>query len=234
MKTLPRVLVSVAVALAPIVLFASPASAEPAFGDRESFWQAEAGVRSMYITSPGYDPVSTDNSLVQFSLGASRTLWDQDQFSFAPGILWDYGESSATARGLPTDLEAHRIALTLEGRYHILPGMDGLGRVAPGALHQRVELDDPAAVAPYVARHWSFAFDSAAGLAFLLGPQAEVARSPVRWWLAAEGGYSYAGTGSLVMNTDVGADDPRRTGPLDLGSLALRGGFFRVYAAVTY
>jgi hypothetical protein len=234
MKTSPRVLLLAIGASAQVALSASAASAEPTFGDRETFWQAEAGVRSMYITNPGYDPVSTDNSLVQFSLGASRTLWDEGQLSFAPGIVWDYGESSATARGQTTGLEAHRLALTLEGRYHFLPWMYGLIRVAPGALHQRIEVEDPMAVAPYVARKWAFAFDAAAGVAFLLGPQAELARSPVRWWLAAEGGYSYAGSGSLKMSPDVEADDPRRTGTMDLGALALRGGFFRVYAAVTY
>ncbi len=234
MKTSPQVLLLAVGAFAQVALLASSVSAEPTFGDRETFWQAEAGLRSMYITNPGYDPVSTDNSLLQFSLGASRTLWDQGQLSFAPGIVWDYGESSATARGQNTNLQAHRLALTLEGRYHFLPWMYGLVRVAPGAVHQRVQLDDASAIAPYVARKWSFAFDSAAGVAFLLAPQAEIAASPVRWWLAAEGGYGYAGSGSLVMSQDLGADDPHRTGPVDLGSLALRGGFFRLYAAVTY
>jgi hypothetical protein len=233
MKTSPRTIVA-ALAFAQAALFATSVSAEPAFGNRESFWQAEAGVRSMYITSPGFDPVSTDNSFVQFSLGASRTIWDQDQFSFAPGILWDYGQSSAQARGEPTNLEAHRLALSLEGRYHLLPWMYGLVRVAPGALHQRVELDDALAIAPYVAQKWAFSFDSAAGLAFLLAPQAEVAASPVRWWVAAEGGYAYAQSGSLAMVPNAPPDDPRRTGGVDLGSLAVRGGFFRVYAAVTY
>jgi hypothetical protein len=232
MKTSPYVVALGIIAGSSLV--ASSASAEPAFGDRESFWQAEAGIRSMYITHPGYDPVSTDNSLVQFSLGFSRTLWDHDQFSFAPGIVWDYGQSNAQARGLNTSLEAHRLALTLEGRYHFTPWMYGLVRVAPGASHQRVQLEDGSAIAPYVERKWTFAFDSAAGVAFLLAPQAELAASPVRWWLAAEGGYGYAGSGSLAMGPDVGADDPRRTGGVDLGTLALRGGFFRIYAAVTY
>jgi hypothetical protein len=233
MKTSPRTLLAV-IAFVEAALVASSAHAEPAFGDRESFWQAEAGLRSMYITNAGYDPVSTDNSFVQFSLGASRTIWDQDRFSFAPGILWDYGQSSAQARGEPTSLEAHRLALSLEGRYHFLPWMYGLVRVAPGALHQRVELDDPLALAPYVARKWGFSFDSAAGLAFLLAPQAEVVSSPVRFWIAAEGGYAYAQSGSLAMAPDIDAADPRHTGGVDLGSLAVRGGFFRVYAAVTY
>ena len=98
MKTSAHVLLLALGIAAPIAFVASTASAEPTFGDRETFWQAEAGVRSMYITNPGYDPVSTDNALVQFSLGASRTLWDQGQFSFAPGIVWDYGTASKTAR----------------------------------------------------------------------------------------------------------------------------------------
>jgi len=234
MKTSPRVLLSAAFAVAQVTLVASAASAEPSFGNRETFWQADVGIRSMYITNPGYDTVSTDNSLVQFSLGASRTIWDQGQLSFAPGIVWDYGQSSAAARGQPTSLEAHHLALTLEGRYHFLPWMYGLVRAAPGVLHQRVELEDPSAVSSYVARKWAFAFDAAAGVAFLLAPQQEVARSPVRWWLAGEGGYSYAGSGSLAMAPDTEAGDPRRTGAVDLGSLALRGGFFRIYAAVTY
>jgi hypothetical protein len=210
------------------------AAAEPAFGDKESFWQAEAGVRTTFVTSPGYDPVSTDNALTQFSLGATRTLWNEDRLSFAPGIVWDYGSTGATARGAKTSLETHRLALALEGRYHLLPWMYGLVRVSPGAVHQSVELDDPNYVGSYVAKHWAFAFDSAAGFAFLLGPHAEDTRSPVKWWVAAEGGYSYAASGSLMMGPDLPPDDPRRVGSLDLGSLALRGGFFRVYAAVTY
>jgi len=224
-------------ALGALLCFASaatPAGAEPSFGDRETFWQGQLGVRSTFITDPGYDPFSTDNAFTQFSLGVSRTVWDQERLSFAPGVIWDYGERSSTARGENTSLVAHRLALALEGRYHLFPWLYGLVRLAPGAVHHSVELDDPLAPAPLVAKHWAFALDASAGVAFLLGPQTEASASPVRWWLAAEGGYSYTAPIDLVLHPDLADDDPRRSGELDLGKLAMRGGFFKVYGTVTY
>jgi hypothetical protein len=88
--------------------------------------------------------------------------------------------------------------------------------------------------APLVARQWAFALDASAGVAFLLGPHSDPAPGPLRWWLAAEGGYGYTGESSLALRPDLAPDDPRRTGELDLGTLALRGAFVRVYGSVTY
>jgi hypothetical protein len=214
--------------------FSSPAAAESRFGDRETFWQAELGWRSSYVTDAGYDPFSDNNYLPQLSLGLARTIWDDDRLSFAPGVIWDYGWRGSTARGQNTSLATHRIALALEGRYHFLPWMYGLVRVTPGALHQSVEIEDPLAPAPFVAQGWVFALDASAGAAFLLGPQHEETSSPVRWWLAAEGGYGFAGSSPLVMHPDLSEGAPRRAGDLDLGTLAMRGPFFRVYGSVTY
>jgi hypothetical protein len=208
--------------------------AEPLYGSRESFWQGQVGMRSTFVTDRGFDPFATDNVLTTFSLGASRTVFDYDAFSLAPGIFWDYGARSATARGNAASLASHRLALALEGRYHFMPWMYGLVRVTPGAISQSARLQDPLAPAPYVASSWSFALDASAGVAFLLGPQAAAASSPVRWWLAAEGGYGYAGSAPLLMRPDLASDDPRRTGDLDLGRLALGGGFFRVYGSITF
>jgi len=213
---------------------APPAQAEPLYGSRESFWQGQVGFRSTFVTDPGFDPFATDNVLTTFSLGFSRTLFDYDAFSFAPGFVWDYGTRSANARGQATNFAAHRLALALEGRYHFAPWVYGLVRVTPGTIHQRQELKDPLAAAPFVAKEWTFALDTSAGLAFLLGPHSPSSASPVRWWLAAEGGYGYANTASLMMRPDLGADDPRRTGDLDLGRLALSGAFVRIYGSVTY
>jgi hypothetical protein len=214
--------------------FASPAAAESRFGDRETFWQAELGLRSSYVTHPGYDPFSDDNALPQLSLGIARTVWDSDRVSFAPGVIWDYGWRSSTARGQSTSLATHRLALALEGRYHFLPWMYGLVRLTPGALHQYVQLDDALSAAPYVAKSWVFALDASAGAAFLLGPHQEDSPSLVRFWLAAEGGYGFAGSTALVMRPDLGEGDPRRTGELDMGTLAMGGAFFRIYGSVTY
>jgi hypothetical protein len=225
-------LCSGAVLLATLV--STSAGAETRFGNRESFWQGALGVRSTFVTDPGFDPFSNDNVLTQFSLGVARTLWAEDRVSFAPGVIWDYGGRSALARGQNASLATHRLALSLEGRYHLFPWAYGLVRVAPGAVRQSIELEDGNAPASFVATHWGFALDASAGAAFLLGPHGEASVSPVRFWLAAEGGYSYARSAPLVLHPDLADSDPRRTGDLDLGTLAMRGGFVRIYGSMTY
>jgi len=222
------------VGLSLVTSLASRASAESRFGDRETFWQGELGLRSSFVTDKGYDAFSNDNALPQFSLGVSRTVWDEDRLSFAPGVIWDYGWRSSSARGQNTSLATHRLAVALEGRYHFLPWMYGLVRVTPGALHQAVEVDDALSAAPLVASSWVFALDASAGAAFLIGPQQESSASPVRFWLAAEGGYGFAGSSPLVLHPDLAEGDPRRTGDLDMGTLAMGGAFFRIYGSVTY
>ena len=106
--------------------------------------------------------------------------------------------------------------------------------MTPGAIHHSAELKDPLAAASYIARSWTFALDASAGAVFLIGPHSSASSSPLRFWLAAEGGYGYAGRASLAMHQDLGSDDPRRTGNLDLGRVALGGGFFRIYGSVTF
>jgi hypothetical protein len=218
-----------------LLSFARPARAEepPPYGNRDSFWQGQVGMRSTFITDPGFDPFATDNVLTTVSLGASRTIFHSDALSLAPGVFWDYGSRSATARGNSTTLATHRLGLALEGRCHIAPWMYALLRVTPGAIHQSAELKDPLAPAPFVARAWTFALDASAGAAFLLGPHTS-SSSPLRWWLAGEAGYGYASAASLVMHPDLASDDPRRVGNLDLGSVALGGTFVRVYGSVTF
>jgi hypothetical protein len=223
-----------AAALGASLSVALPAQAEALYGSRESFWQGQVGMRSTFVTDPGFDPFATDNVLTTFTLGVSRTIFDYEAFSFAPGLFWDYGARSATARGDAASLSSHRLALALEGRYHFAPWAYGLVRLTPSAIQQSAVLKDPLAAANFVARAWNFGLDASAGAAFLLGPHADSSTSPVRWWLAAEGGYGYASSASLLMHPDLPPDDPRRTGDLNLGRLALAGGFFRLYGSVTF
>jgi hypothetical protein len=223
-----------AAAIVGVAGVAEAAEDEPIYGRRESFWQGQIGMRSTFVTDPGFDPFATDNMLASFSLGVSRTVFQYDAFSLAPGLFWDYGARSATARSQLTSLSSHRLGLALEGRYHFAPWIYGLVRVTPTAIQQSVRLSDPLAVAPFVANAWTFGLDASAGAAFLLGPHRSTSTSSLRWWLAAEGGYGYASSASLSMQPDVSSDDPRRTGNLDLGRLALGGPFFRVYGSVTF
>jgi hypothetical protein len=200
--------------------------------ERESFWQGQVGMRSTFVTDRGFDPFASDNALTSVSLGVSRTILHEGSFSFAPGVVWDYGARSATARGQPTSFSANRLGLALEGRYHFAPWVYGLVRITPAALHQRAELQDPLGPA-YRMNAWSFAVDASAGAAFLLGPHGD-SPAVVRWWAGAEGGYGYASSASLRMRPALGDDDPRKVGDLDLGKVALGGAFFRIYGAVTF
>jgi hypothetical protein len=225
---------SMGVGACALFLFSSPAGAESRFGSRESFWQGELGVRSQFVKDPGFDPFSTNDYYAQASVGVTRTIWSEDRLSFAPGLLWEYGERSATARGQSTSLSTHRLALSFEGRYHLFPWVYGLVRMTPGTIRQAAQVDDPISPASFVATEWVFSLDASAGAVFLLGPHSEESSSAVHWWLGAEGGYAHAGKTSLVMHPDLAADDPRRTGDLNLGTLAMRGGFFRIYGCVTY
>jgi hypothetical protein len=234
----PSLLPLIASAAAAIALLAlaRPASAESPEDERtsrQSFWQAQVGVRSTFVSDPGFDPFASDNALTSFSVAASRTVFEQGAYSLAPGIFWDYGSRSASARGDQTSLSAHRLGLALEGRCHLAPWVYGLLRVTPSAIQQSARLNDPFATAPYVANAWTFGVDASAGAAFLLGPHTS---SPAlaRWWLAAEGGYSYAGSASLLMHADFPSDYPRRTGDVNLGTVALGGPFVRVSGSVTF
>jgi hypothetical protein len=229
-----RLLCAIGAACLGASVSSKPASAESLYGSRGSFWQAEVGVRSTFITHPGFDPFSDNDALPQVSLGVARTIWAQDRLSFAPGIIWDYGERESTARGLGTSLTAQRIALALEGRYHFAPWFYGLARFTPGAVRESVRLDDPIAPSPLVARQWVAALDASAGAAFLIAPHGDQTTLPVGFWIAAEGGYSFARSASLVLRPDLAEGDPRRTGEIDMGTLAMRGAFFRIYGSVTY
>ena len=218
------------------VLFgASPARAQRAEdeGTTHSFWQAQAGFRQTFVTDPGFDPFSKNNGLPQLSLGLSRTIVERGAWSFAPGVAWEYGQVQGTARDHETQLDTHRLSLMLEGRYHLFPWLYALARVAPGALHQAVQVRDPLAVAPLVASNWAFTVDASAGAAFLLGPWTAQSSMP-RFWLVAEGGYGVTRQSALVLHPDVAEGDARLTGDLNLGTLALSGAFVRAYVALTY
>jgi hypothetical protein len=53
------------------------------------------------------------------------------------------------------------------------------------------------------------------------------------FWLLADGGYSWAAAQHLVLTPGLGADQDK-AGALGLGTLAPRGGFFRLAAVLSY
>lgn len=219
------------------------ASASAGLGTHQTHWRAELGTRVTFVKHAGYDPFSTNDALTQVSLGGARTLWASGPLSYAVSFHWDYGEAHATARGEATQLYAHRIAPGAEARWHFLPQLYAYGRVAPGLMSIRSELQSTPAGGTLETRGpagwspldvpWVPTLDLLVGAAVeALGNRSGSSRD-VRLWLLAEGGYGWAGATDLQLQGE-GDALPQRVAALDLGELALRGATFRISAAATF
>ena len=205
---------------------------EPPAPPRDPVWEATAGVRTLYIKGAGYDPFSSNDALVQFSLSASRAVVRSGPWTLAAGLALDVGGSSSSARGDHTSLSLTRLSGLAEARYQSRPRYYLFGRLLPGYLHGSASLEELSSpvTSNLSASFDTFAFDVSAGGALRL---ADVGLSRVGVWLTADGGYAWAPAEHLVLSPDLGADQSK-AGGVDLGSLAVRGGFFRIALALSY
>jgi len=224
---------------APATAAAPPVAEEPnpddgLRGTHQEHWAATIGGRFGYIPSTGYDPFSEDNGFGQVSLGLGRTLMAMDEFSTAVWLLWDWGAAESTARGAETALSAHRFTAGLEGRYHLLRRLYFFARVAPGALRSEATLSDAGAGVERKAEGWAFATDLSGGAAFeFAGENRGKSRLP-RGWLSVDGGYGFTTSSTLEFVAEPESGAPARLEPIDLGDLAMSGGFFRIAASATF
>jgi len=211
----------------------------------KAMWRFELGYRGNFVTDAGLNPFSTEDYFGQVSMAASRTIFSRGRFSFAPGIAWDYGKSGATARGDLTSLEVHRIVVPLEGRIHFREWGYAFVRAAPGVAVENAEVNDPTAIcaqaasqegcaAPLTKSRWLFATDISAGYAYPVWARKDVSDLVPRIWLQADGGYGWIVGQRLNLATDLASGDPRLASGVDLGSLTMRGAFFRATAAVSF
>jgi hypothetical protein len=199
---------------------------------RPPVWEVTAGVRTMYLKGAGYDPFSTNDALVQFSATGTRTVVRRDRLAFVAGVGLDAGGSSADARGAPSSLTLTRVSALAEGRYQPASRFYFFARLAPGLLHGSATINDASSPA---ASGLSDDFDlpsleAGAGGAFCLG---DLGKAHLGAWLVADGGYGWAPDQHLVLAPPLGADQSK-AGTLDLGTLAARGGYFRISVALSY
>src|SRR5262249_34334300 len=154
----------------------------------KAMWRYELGYRGEFVTSPGYNPFSTQDYFSQVSMTASRTVYVRGPFSFAPGIAWDYGKSAATARGDATALDVRRLVVALEGRAHFGTWGYAFLRLAPGVALENAEVDDPSSPAPLTRSRWLAAGDVSAGYALPVVARLDRSDLTPRFWLQADGG----------------------------------------------
>jgi hypothetical protein len=209
---------------------ASPDAAAFAHRTESPVWMAEIGYRGSFVTDPGMNAFSTKDYLAQFSLGASRKVLERGRFAFAPGLIWDYGGSSATARGAATSLAVHRLSIPLEARYRVTPWLFAFVRTAPGLASVSTRVEDTSAPAPLVKSDWVPTMDLSAGASWKFVR----INDRIGFWLTGEAGYGWSKSTALNLTPDLASDDPRRVADTDLGRLALRGGFMRFGAALSF
>ena len=208
-------------------------------GTHQEHWLLGIGTRQSYITHPGFDLFSGKNALPQFSLNAGRTLVASGRLSLAALLGWDWGAVEDTARGAPTTLTVNRVTLGAEARYHVFRRFYAFGRIAPGALHSLATIRDRVAAVDSESSAWGFATDLSLGAALEFAGANRGASTRPRGWVGAEGGYGWAQASKLSFKpegdaTKAGSAGPVRLQPLELGELAVRGGFFRLTATLTY
>ncbi|HSS37331.1 MAG TPA: hypothetical protein VLT58_01055 [Polyangia bacterium] len=206
-------------------------SAPPAL--RPPSWEVSAGVRAMYIKSAGFDPFSTDDGFVQFSLTGLGVIARKGRLSLAVGIGLDVGSSSATARGAPSSLSLTRPSALAEGRFQPWSRLYLFARLAPGLVHGTATINDASSPSGsgLTADFDAFSLDASAGGAFCLGA---IGSAGLGVWLLADGGYSWVAGQDLVLAPTLSNADQPKAGTLDLGTLAPRGGFFRISMALSY
>jgi hypothetical protein len=204
-------------------------------GSYQSHWQVELGVRSSYITNPGFDPFAGNNSLIQSTLGFGRTLGTSGPYSIAAFLYWEYGGRSDTARGDPSSLGTHRWGLGPELRWHLIPQIYLFGRPALTLHYIHTEIEDSVAQTTLHSRKTSMGFDLSLGAAFHLAGRRSADGPSPRLWAIGEGGYGWSAAVSQRFRPDKDdSGSPARVVPVGLGPLALRGGYFKLGLALTY
>jgi len=195
-------------------------------------WQGSIGVRSTFIRSAGFDPFSGNDVMSQMSLALEHVFVRRDAFAFAAGVAGDFGGSSSTARGAPSDLKLLRFTAVAEGRYQPWDRAYGFVRFAPGMLLGSAEVADASAPNGRLLQDEFnvLAVDTSAGAALRLSGPA----NPVAAWVTAEAGYGWAGSHRLMLAPEATPRDQAKIAPLDLGTIDARGAFMRFAAVITY
>ena len=145
----------------------------------------------------------------------------------------DFGGSSASLRGQPTDLGVMRFGAGPELRFPLLDRLYVFGRLAPQALHVSTELNDTGSGSRFADEQWTFALDAALGATFRFADADPGGiRHPIGFFVRVEAGYLWSP--ALDLKLPPSGDAPVRTAALALNELALSGVSFGAALGVSY
>lgn len=187
------------------------------------------GFRVVGTPSDGLQPFLADPVLVDVYVRGGMAFAVTDRIAIAPHLELGTASTSATVRGMSSQLDKAHLSLGLEGRYHFIHRMFGYVRVAPGLEFVSASIGDEGDSGVLVnddkaPGSVAFQLDAALGASLrLFGSDDGRKRNP-RLWVFAEGGYRASGDHTLSMVIDGGG--PRRAVPVELTPLDFSGGFF--------
>lgn len=187
------------------------------------------GFRVVGTPSAGLEPFLVDPVLVDGYVRGGMAFAVTDRIAVAPHLELGGASTSATVRGMSSQLDKTHLSLGLEGRYHFIHRMFGYVRVAPGLEFVSASIGDDGDSGELVndnKRPGSVAFglDAALGASLRLFGSDDGRKRKPRLWVFAEGGYRVSGDHTLSMVVDGGG--PRRAVPIELAPLDFSGGFF--------
>jgi hypothetical protein len=191
----------------------------------------DAGLRMMVLPNRGFDPYADGDLLPMVGIGLGVPVFQRRGFILGAHAEYDFGRSTANARDARADIGLHRIALGLEPHARIASRLEVFARLEGEAFHLRAGLD-LAGQTPLIARAWTFGLETALGLSLQLTDPHEA--QTARWYLTAQGGYSFAAEAAMRFSADLPADDPRRVGVLDLPAFKPQGAATRLGVAVAF
>lgn len=187
------------------------------------------GFRVVGTRSEGLEPFLVDPVLVDAYVRGGMAFSVTDRIAIAPHLELGGASTSATVRGMSSQLDKAHLSLGLEGRYHFIHRMFGYVRVAPGLEFVSASIGSDIDSGELVSDDKSpgsvaFQLDAAVGASLrLFGSDDGRKRNP-RLWVFAEGGYRASSDHTLSMVIDGGG--PRRAVPIELAPLDFSGGFF--------
>lgn len=209
---------------------------EPAGPPHKQRFSLGLGFRGGVVSSPGYDPYSSNDSLPMASLHGTFTPWPTRPVAFSLVAEWDYGSSEATARGVPSSFDMHRVALGLESRYTPITRMAFFARVIPAAIRAGATVEDPYLANKLEASAWTWGVDVTGGAAVRVGAVGTNENPLVSFWLALDMGYRFAGTTSMRFRPGdlTEEDQTRRFGEIPLTDLDLSGFIGRFSLSISF
>jgi hypothetical protein len=182
------------------------------------------GFHDQLIGSDGFDTFSADDQLPAFHVAAGVSLLELVGGGAVAGVASvELGGTSASLRGLPTELDVMRIGLGPELRWPLAERVYVSGRLSPQAVQVSSELDQSQGNnIRFSQAQWAFGIDASIGAAVRLAQlQPRGLARPLGVFLHLEAGYVW--TSSMDLELTASSNGPVRSSPLQLGELSLHG-----------